>query len=431
MRRYLLATLSGVILIALVLGAAATYRLSLWEADQISDYQLRQVALSLRDQDFRDTLPPYTAAAEEQFDLVIQAWDRYGTHLYLSHPHSDLPDRAQLGYTTLTTSEGAWRVFSIELRHHVIQVAQPMRVRERLAANMALHLVLPFLVLLPVLGFLVWLAVGRGLRPLAAVTRAVTARSPASLEPLSTGGVPEEILPLVQSLNDLLGRLGHSLETLRAFTADAAHELRTPLAALQLQVQLTERARSDSDRQAALSQLKDGLKRATHVVEQLLTLARQEPGVPDRPFVSVDLVSLAGRVVAEHAALAEAGGIDLGLDETQEGVVAPGDPAALAILLANLVNNAIRHTPAGGRVDVAVGNAPDGAWMEVRDTGVGIPPEDRARVFDRFYRREGTASPGSGLGLAIVRQIALRHGAQVSLDDGPGGVGLRARVVIP
>lgn len=430
-RQLLLYLLAGVLLAGLA-GGLTTYRLVLRESDAILDYHLRQVALSLGSQTFGENLSALDASEGARFDLVVQVWDETGSRLYLSHPHSDLPGFAQFGFTSLSTAEGRWRIFSTRSNGHVIQVAQPMSVRESLAADMALRVLTPLFALIPILGVFVWVAIGRGLAPLVAVTDAVAGRKPESLAPLALPAVPDELQPLVAALNDLLARLGDALDRQRAFTADAAHELRTPLAALQLQVQLIERSRTDAERAQAVARLKAGLQRTAHVVEQLLTLARQEGAASGDAFTLLDLHALAGLAMAELAPLAHAKGIDLGMSSEEAPVPINGESAALHILLSNLLGNALRYTPAGGRVDVCVCLTPEQACcLEVSDTGPGIPDAERARVFDRFFRGETVESGGSGLGLAIVQRIAQRHGAQVTLHDGPAGNGLRVRVLFP
>lgn len=426
-RRRLLAALLTTISVAMLLGAYATYRAARDEADAMFDYHLRQLALSLRDQVFEDALPPGMAVEGDPQDFSIQVWSSDGVRIYISHPRKALPDQARLGFATVQTGQGKWRVFATQEHGQTIQVAQPMRVRDSLALDAALRTVAPFLLLLPVLGLVIWIVVGRGLRPIGAVAQAVTTRTPAALDPLPEAEAPVEVLPLVHSLNDLLGRLKHALEAQRAFIADAAHELRTPLAALQLQAQLVERAHSEAERTEALADLKTGLQRATHSVNQLLTLARQEPGAAERKPGPVDLAEVAGRVLGELLPLAEAKAIDLGGAQAPGGAVVEGDGEGLRILVANLVGNAIRYSPQGGKVDVLTGEDSDGPFLEVTDTGPGIPAEERTRVFDRFYRRAESTETGTGLGLAIVQAIADRHGARVILADAPSG-GLRARV---
>ena len=429
-RRRLLAGLLAVVLCAGLITAFGVYLQARREVNELFDYQLRQMALSLRDQ----TFDPFAAAAPpdigEDFDFVIQVWGRDGARLYFSQPHPDLPNRARLGYETVATPDGQWRVFSLQQRGLTFQVAQPMSVRNELAATAAFRTLTPFLLLLPALGLLVWFTVGHGLRPLEAMARAVKARTPTALQPLPEGGVPFEIQPLVASLNDLLRRLDRTLGAQRQFVADAAHELRTPLTALGLQIQLAERAATPEERAAAFATVKEGLTRAAHLIDQLLTLARQEPDVTEPLAGNVDLNDLARQVIAEHMLLATAKSIDLGMGR-DEAVAVRGDRDGLHIMLRNLVDNAVRYTPAGGKIDVSVFTGPEGSVFEVTDSGPGIAPEDRARVFDRFYRGAGQEIPGSGLGLAIVRNIAERHHARVILADGPGARGLAARVIFP
>ena len=431
LRRDLLVSVLGAVILAFLLGGAATYFVARAEVDQVMDYHLRQFALSLRDQRFGQPITPPAGVSEEALDMVIQIWDRRGLRLYLSNPHSQLPSSAQLGYSDARTDEGRWRIFSVAMPDRVVQVAQPMRVRSRVAASAAIRTLTPLFMMLPLLGGMIWLMVGRGLRPLDRLARAVGARRPDAMAPLASQGAPAEARPLVDALNGLLGRLDRALTTQRAFVADAAHELRTPLTALQLQLQLVERSRNDTERDQALAELRLGLERAIHLVTQLLTLARQEPDSAAAPrmeaLVLADQVALA---MADHAALAEARQIDLGALERDAEARVNAEPAALRTMIGNLIDNAIRYTPQGGRVDLKVARSDDRVWLEVSDSGPGIPRGERERVLDRFYRRAGQGQPGSGLGLAIVKAIADRHGALLELGTADGG-GLSVRVGFP
>jgi len=219
----------------------------------------------LRDQTFNGELPPLPSADEVNFDFVIQVWDHDGLKLYLSQPVTELPDRAQFGFSTAHTTQGDWRVYGTQIRDKVIQVAQPLNIRNEMAYSAAMHMLVPLLILFPTLALLIWMFVGRGLAPLDKLAIAVKMRTAAMLDPLSEELVPMEVLPLVQSLNELLSHLGHALQNQRAFVADAAHALRTPLTALQLQVQLVERAGDTEDRTESITELKKGLQRITHV----------------------------------------------------------------------------------------------------------------------------------------------------------------------
>ena len=428
-RKQLLIGLLAVVLVAGLAAAWAVYQRAYGELSELLDYQLKQMALSLRDHSFS----PFTGAQpgiDEGLDFAIQIWSEDGVRMYFSRPYSGLPNRARLGYATVETSEGDWRVFSIQQRGQILQVAQPMAIRKRLAAAAALRTLAPFLFLLPALGLLIWFIVGRGLKPLVAVAGAVKVRTPAALHPLPERNLPEEIQPLVTALNDLLARLDRALTVQREFVADAAHELRTPLTALRLQVQLAERARAPDERSSAFATLRQGLDRATHLVEQLLTLARQEPEAVQQPRTPVDISALVREVVSELEPLAAAKSVDLGVTRNEAETV-QGERDGLRTLLFNLVDNGIRYTPAGGRVDVASWREDGHAMLAVTDSGPGIPEEERERVFDRFYRRMGSETPGSGLGLSIVRNIAQRHGARLTLDAGPAQKGLAVRVVFP
>jgi two-component system OmpR family sensor kinase len=431
-RRQLLVWLLGGLALAIIAAAFGTYFRAREEANSLFDYQLKEMAASLTDAPFAPAPAGVGGLGPGSNALVVQIWDRNGVQLYLSQPHRVLPQNAQLGFTTVDTRSGAWRVFSTLADGQVVQVAQPMSARHELATSMALRTVVPLLLALPVLALLIWLTIARGLAPLDRVAAAVERRSPALLEPLSESGLPREVRPLVGALNGLLGRLSHALAAQRSFIADAAHELRTPLTAVHLQAQLAERATDEAGRRVALADLKGGLERATRLVEQLLTLAREEPGVADRPEAAIDLPALAREVVADLAPLAAAKRIDLGLN-ADSPVHVRGDADALATLLSNLVDNALRYTPQGGRVDVGVAIDSGRAMLSVRDSGPGIPEADRERVFDRFVRGSVTAGAvrGSGLGLSIVKRIAERHGAHITVGPGLDGTGVGISVRFP
>jgi two-component system OmpR family sensor kinase len=318
----------------------------------------------------------------------------------------------------------------VQVRNHVIQVAQPYSVRNRIAASVALRTAWPLVAVLPLLGLLIWYTVGRGLSPLERLARDVGSRSPDALEPLPQRDLPQEVQPLVQSLNGLLKRLERALETQRAFVADAAHELRTPLTALRLQAQIAERASDQTERGEAIGNLKQGVERASHLVQQLLTLAREEGAPADDAAVAVRMDELARDVVAGYTPLAQARGVDLGLSRV-DAVETSGAVAALRTLLSNLVDNAVRYTPPPGRVDVSVYRDGAQAVLEVSDSGPGIPSEERTRVFDRFYRRAGDGPDGSGLGLAIVKQIVEHHHGEIALQDASDSGGLKVVVRLP
>ncbi len=423
--------LGGVVLLG-VAGGLVVYRNALAEADTFFDYHLKETALFLRDQPVEYQFPTPIPPSDVAYDFVVQIWTIDGRRIYIGPEQAVLPNSTALGYSTVNTSAGQWRVYGTVSPTKVVQVAQPMSVRRHEAAQLALRTLAPFALLMPLLGLLVWLVVGHALQPLQRLARAVKARRVNALEPLSDERLPEEVRPLVGSLNDLLGRLTAALDRERAFMADAAHELRTPLTALHLQLGALARAGTETERAEAMGKLAQGVQRAIRLVEQMLSLARQEPRAePVRMRFALD--ELAREVVAELVPLADARRIDLGVSEAQS-VLVQGDRDSVATLIRNLVDNAVRYTREGGRVDVSVERSaavPAQALVKVVDDGPGIAREERERVFDRFYRKPGTRSPGSGLGLAIVQAIAAAHGATVTLGEGPDGRGLAVTVAFP
>ncbi|HEX4024504.1 MAG TPA: ATP-binding protein [Steroidobacteraceae bacterium] len=433
-RTRLMLALLGLVVGVSVLAGALTYRRVLIETSTLFDYQLRQMALSLSNQVSlapRLELPPNQADT----DFVVQIWDPLGVVTYVSRPGLPIIDRPLVGYADLRLQGAPWRVYGLQTFAGVIQIAQPIRVRQVLARAAALRVVIPLLVLLPLLALAMAWVVRGGLLPLRRVASEVKRRDVHSLAPLSAARLPEEIAPLVFELNRLLMRLDAAVSAQRAFTADAAHELRSPLTAVRLQLQLLDRAPDEPARQQARADLGAAIERAIHLIEQLLTLARNEPPDARGAMEPLVLEAPAADAVADMHALALTRGIDLGLASSGAAEVR-GNREALRILVRNLVDNAVRYTPAGGRVQVrispgsAAGEGAGGALLEITDTGPGIPAAERARVFDRFYRRTGAPQGGCGLGLAIVKAIAERHGARVWLEDAPGG-GLQVAVAFP
>lgn len=422
LRARLLLAVLGLLAVAVLGVGSITYRNVRAETEALFDYQLRQMALSLRNQ---GEVAPAQASAlvDEQLDFVVQVWTSDGRAIYATRRHEALPQRAQLGFADVSVGGAVWRSFSVAMPGRVIQVSQPLGIRRRLAADAAWRAVLPLLLLAPFMAAAAWWLTALALRPLQRVAADVRRRDAQSLAPLPADGLPDEIAPLVVALNALLQRLGQSLDTQRAFVADAAHELRSPLTALKLQLQLLQRAGSEAERNAAADTLAAGIERAARLVEQLLTLARTEPGAAAAPLQALDLSELVREAVADTVPLALARGTQFEL-QADAPVMVQGDRAALHALVRNLADNAVRYAPAGSRVELRVAQDGGVPLLQVDDAGPGIPPAERERVFDRFYRRGLADEPGTGLGLAIVRSVAQRHGATVTLDDSPLG-GLR------
>jgi len=421
------ARLLAALVATLLLGAAAIGGLVFWnvlrETEALFDYQMRQMALSLRDQGEIGVQP---VDSDQGFDYVVQIWTADGRAIYATSRYRALPSRAVLGFADVEVQGVLWRTYSVATRERVIQVAQPSAARRQLAARAALRSVTPLAAIAPLLAIVMAWLLSVALRPLARVASAVRARDAESLDLLPTHGLPDEVSPLVGALNRMLQRLAQAFGAQRAFVADAAHELRSPLTALKLQIDALRSADDEASRGVAIESLRRGVERAVRLVEQLLTLARSERGAPAVPSQRVDLSELVRQAIADTAPAALARGSDFELD-AEERVELDGDPATLTALARNLAENAVLYAPAGARVRVRVWREEGVPVLSFDDSGPGIAKSERERVFDRFYRQNGSGASGSGLGLAIVRSVAERHGATVTLGDSELG-GLRVVV---
>ena len=431
------ARLTGALLLAVLafaaLQAAVTYRTARAETEALFDAQMQRIALSLSGSLGAGALSDDAPAAETPAarEMIIQIWRADGVMLYRSPQGRLLPPQTVIGFSDTVAGGEPYRIYALRTDTQVVQVAQQTEARGRMAGQLALRAVLPVALLAPVLMLIVWWVVGRAIGPIERVRRQVAARRPDDLAPLPTAGLPAEVRPLVGEMNGLLTRLSDAWDALTHFTADAAHELRSPLAALRLQAQSLQRAPDDATRAIATERLLAGIDRATRLVEQLLALARQEGAGEGAELVSLDLTALARNALADAEPEAARHAIALTLDAPTAHVVLRADEAALAVLLRNLLGNALRHTPPGGQVRVGVREEASVIDLTVEDSGPGIAPDERARVVDRFYRVPGTPGHGSGLGLAIVRAIAERHGAALTLDASPTLGGLRVMLRWP
>jgi len=280
----------------------------------------------------------------------------------------------------------------------------------------------------PFAALAIWWLAARNLAPLDRLAHEVRSRDARSLAPVPTGDLPDELAPLASALNALLARLGSSLDSQRAFVADAAHELRSPLTALKLQLELLRRADDAETREAAREAIGEGIARATRLVEQLLALARSEPDAV-LPVERVDLAAVCRKTMDETRAFADSRSVTIALVADEPSVVT-GDAVALGLLVRNLVDNAVRYSPPGSRVEVRIREDGGQIVLDVDDSGPGIPDSERERVFDRFYRRSEATESGSGLGLAIVRSVGNAHRATIRLGRSALG-GLQVSVAFP
>ncbi|SOF01825.1 Signal transduction histidine kinase [Burkholderia sp. OK233] len=431
------------LLVGLILGLGAMsalagygiFRSALEEANELFDYELHSVAISLP-QSVADTRLANTESGDyeglQDDRVVIQIWDESNVLTYQSLPGAKLP-RQHAGFQSIEVGERHYRVFGLQQASRFVQVGQPMSVRDESALTQASRTLWPLLAILPLEIALVLLVVKRALRPVTIISRSLAARSIETLAPIDmANAIPTEIEPLVEALNDLLVRLDRALHAQRVFVADAAHELRTPLTALKLQIQVARRDHAKLNDEDLLRKLEDRVNRTIHLVQQLLTLAREDAEDSVRAG-NADLRRVAAQVVGELSVLAEHKGIDLGLECTgpaamESPIVVNGDETSLATMVTNLVDNAIRYTAPGGQVDVRLCASDGEVTLEVVDNGPGIPETELERVLDRFYRAGNTTGQGSGLGLAIAAKVAAKHRARFSVLNRTDRQGLKVAV---
>src|SRR5579883_204354 len=366
--------------------------------------------------------------------LLFQVWTHDQKLLFHSNEQPFFPLNAvRIGFSDHILSGREWRVYaSLDKKtSNKIVVAELYDIRDRLADEIARNNAYILLVTYPIFGILIWLIVGLALRSITRVTSEISNRASTYLEPVEYESIPIEIQPLVSELNQLFIRLKLAFDRNKRFAGDAAHELRTPLAALKTQAQVALRANNTSEVQQALQKVIQGVDRSSHVVAQLLTLSRlgREESLED--VGPVDLQKIATEIIAFLVPIALEKHIEIEMAPPSRGAIIFGNETALGILIRNIVDNAIRYTPEKGSVKVQIITTDEDVIFRVIDTGPGIPAELRERVFERFFRILGTTAPGSGLGLAIVSQIAELHQAHIILSSPPSGKGLKFDVIFP
>ncbi|MBS0359483.1 MAG: two-component sensor histidine kinase [Proteobacteria bacterium] len=370
-----------------------------------------------------------------QNNFNFQVWNQEGKVLLHSMKQPELPLTQQKeGFVDIMANNKLWRVFAIHNKKTGINTALAERheTREQLGKLIAKDDIYITLFTFPLSGLLIWIIIGRGLSSLNRVAKEVSNRAPSYLEPVNIRGVPAEIKPVVDEINMLFHRLQQALEREKRFASDAAHELRTPLAALKTQAQVALKTEDLKEREIALQNVIASVDRSTHIVQQLLTLSRLVPEASHIDDSSeVNIAKLSAEVIARLAPTALDKQIDIELIAENEDLTVYGNATALSILIRNLVDNAIRYTPESGFVRVVIDENSEYVILRVIDNGPGIPAELRARVFERFFRVLGNQSPGSGLGLAIVKQIAKLHHAEVTLGTPINGIGLEVEVAFP
>lgn len=440
LRQRLLALILAAIALVWLGATAFTYHDAREEFDEVLDAHLAQAAALLLVQTAHDLdeLETEHAPLLHKYSrrVAFQVWEegkRLGLHS-ASAPQQPLAE-IENGFSDSTIDGKRWRVFSSwdDSGTYLIHVAERADVRDELAADIAGNLLQPLLFSLPLLAILLWVAVARGLQPLATLAREVERREPENLAALDASTAPREVLPLIERLNHLFARIAVSLQKERSFTADAAHELRTPIAAIKAQTQVARMAGSEAERKHALDNAILGCDRASRLITQLLTLARVDSPRPGTPHSSVSKPCRLGDIAAETIASIAPSALEKGvqlelLAAAETDATVPGNPELLRVLLRNLLENAILHTPSGTTVQVNISREQKTICLSVSDNGPGIPEEERSKVLDRFYRPLGTQASGSGLGLSIVQRIAEVHGAVLQMMPARDNMGLRVTV---
>jgi signal transduction histidine kinase len=418
-------------LLALYLAAAAaamflSYRQYATSINAFMDGQLRTLArdAAMHLESAAVTTPPPTSEEiQHSGKPVLQVWSEDGRLLRQSYALVGVVLQREDGFHSTTNDGSSWRIDTVKAPPFVLQVVQSNDFRSRVILDSAWKSAAPVLLLIPLSALVLWLVVRRVWQPVDRLVGIVSTRSERELDPLPTRGVPSELTPFVESVNALLRRLEQAFESQRNFVQDAAHALRTPLAASQLRAEWL-RNNASPELQAHIAPLSDALARQQRLVEQLLRLAREDAELSAEP-VEVDLVEVVKEAIGDLLPLADRRGVDLGVTDLV-AASARVDADALRCVLDNLLDNAVLYTPAGRRVDVALECSGAACVIRILDEGPGIPLESIERVFDRFYRVAETEVPGNGLGLAIVRAAADRAGMTVTLSNRRDRSGIEA-----
>lgn len=427
-------TLGLVALIWVVLSVSA-WQNAVSEGDELFDAHLAQTAalLAVLSGDGSDEIPDELPSHRYARKVAFQIWTDNGRLLAhsVSAPRDALTDQLR-GFSDRRIDGRSWRVFSLrDTRHgHLILVAETLEARHAIGAEVAKQFVTPLAIGLPMLALSLVFLMRYRFMPLRRLAIFIGQRSPERLDPIDLNDVPGELHPIIEQTNRLLERVATSIEQERRFTADAAHEIRTPLAAIRTHAQVAMAATDSAEREHALLLVMQASDRATHLLGQLLTMARLDGVSLVGGFVPCDLRRIAVDVIADLTPHALANHVECMLNEGGAASVR-GDPALLAVLVRNLVDNAIRYSPKGTAVTVTIRQADGEVRLVVTDQGPGIPVEERQRVMSRFTRLAGNEAPGSGLGLSIALRIAQLHDATLTLTDGPAQQGLSVALVLP
>lgn len=452
LRRQLLLWLLIPLSLLWLVNTAVAYRLALHSANSAYDRSLHDATLALVDQlsinqgHVEVSLPQVALEmleADEKDRIYYRITGPRGEFVF-GHASLPLPpskvDKHPLYYETNYLGSQV-RVVALRVpltgvsgQFALIQVAETLVKRHELVEEWLLNMVLPQLLLIVLAAVTVWYGVGRGLRPLVQLRREITQRAAFDLSPFAPQQVSSEIQPLLLAINDMMARVSNLVSVQQRFVADAAHQLRTPLAGLKAQLELAQRLNDPALLRHALQQMHTATEQAAHLVQQLLVLARAEPDAQHSADLAVlDWHELAQKTTRDWVQAALQKNIDLGFESDEQPCLRAGNALLLGEMLNNLIDNALRYTPDGGQVTVRVLCEPAQLVIEVEDNGSGIIVAQRERVFERFYRVLGSAQSGCGLGLSIVREIATRHGGTVAIKNSASepGICVQLRFLLP
>lgn len=441
-RARLLFPLLGVFTVAWVIVGFFSYYHAKQETEALIDKDLVQSARLLEafleheiteDVILEPSIIPTKIVSIYECNITFQIWID-DTLMIRSQFAPEKRLQTQEGFSFQDIDDQPFRLFTLRNDYFkaAINVAQSLDARKKITTSIIWSIVTPFFFALPVLLLLTWVIIGDALKPLKEIAKEVEARGHDDLSPLKSKQVPAEISVCVISINDLLSKLRNAFKREQDFTANAAHELKTPMAALKTQAEVALRAQSEDQQSKALRQIDTGVDRATHLIEQLLTMTRLDPEASSNSFADVDLCQIAIRVVSDLIPSIDSKNIDLGVDRCSVAIVKGYEPA-LIILARNIIENAVNYTREGGEINVSVLNQEEDVVLLVCDNGPGIDPQQRKRVFERFYRdvNHSSSAQGSGLGLSIVRRIADIHHAEITLGKPDQGSGLIFKVSFP
>jgi two-component system, OmpR family, sensor kinase len=407
-----------------VFAAASSFGLVTYEMNKFLDAQLQEIAINVGPGDRSEAGPLLESEDEDQ--LVVRVWDRSGGLVHRSGPDVDIAWQPRQGLSDVTAEGQHWRVYRWSHAQHDIQIAQAWSARREIAAHAATGAALPLLLAIPLAWAVMSWSIRHTMSGLQRLSADIGHRSVDAREPLSAADVPVEVAPLIEAIDKLVERQRAALDAQRRFVADAAHELRTPLAALQIQVENLLSSELAGEARTLASELDGGVRRTSHLAAQLLEMARTE-GAALRDRSAVDLQTIASEMLAEFYTLADARGVELAMSVDQPTTV-EADPEAVRKLISILLDNAIGYSPPGKPVEIRIAANASERWIEVVDEGPGISEQAMPFIYDRFFRAAPPGVEGTGLGLAIAKSTADRNGLFLSHRNRAGKAGLIARI---